>query len=510
MSLHASEIGGTQMAPELAYDLLARSDEETQRILDNVVFLEVPSFNPDGQIMVTDWYNKTLGTEYEGSSLPWLYHKYTGHDNNRDAFMTNMIASQYMAKILFTDWKPEAYLDHHHMGSYGARIYVPPYAEPIRPLADPLVWREMSWYGAHMAYKEEEGGLSGVLNMGQYSGWGHFGFHWITPFHNIAGMLTESASDRLATPLYIDPSQLQGGARNLETYKEQTNFPDPWPGGWWKLRDIVERQKVSAWALLDLAARNRETVLWNASRKAIRQTERGAIGKPAAYVIPAAQHDSLTATMLVKKLLVQGIEVMRSDKGFITTGGVAYGPGSWVVSLAQPKMGLIRYLLGRTFYPDNEWTRNRDGSPMRPYDMAADVMAEFMGVRVDPVDEAIRGTLEKITGPIKCVGKVDGKSAIGTPTPTERQTERRTCFRWRGGQAWTSAGDFRTRRWLASDRADTPLKIDIGRAHETQRLRINVSTLPRRQYGRAGRWSSSNSGSASSVMDAGSERAASR
>ncbi len=91
MSLHATEIGGTQMAPELAYDLLARKDEETQRILDNVIFIEVPSFNPDGQIMVTDWYRKTLDTEYEGSNPPWLYHKYAGHDNNRDAFQTNMV-----------------------------------------------------------------------------------------------------------------------------------------------------------------------------------------------------------------------------------------------------------------------------------------------------------------------------------------------------------------------------------------------------------------------------------
>src|SRR6202167_2030887 len=38
MSLHANEIGGSQMAPELAYDLLARNDEETKRILDNVIF----------------------------------------------------------------------------------------------------------------------------------------------------------------------------------------------------------------------------------------------------------------------------------------------------------------------------------------------------------------------------------------------------------------------------------------------------------------------------------------
>ena len=406
MSLHASEIGGTQMAPELAYDLLSRRDEETQRILDNVVFLMVPSFNPDGAIMVSDWYQKTLGTEYEGAGLPWLYHKYVGHDNNRDAFQTNMIESQYMAKILFTDWIPQAYLDHHHMGSYGARIYVPPYAEPIRPYADPLIWREMSWYGAHIAYKEEEAGLSGVINMAQYSGWGHFGFHWITPFHNIAGMLTESASAKLATPLYIHPDQLRGGARGLPAYEAQTTFPDPWPGGWWRLRDIVERQKLSAWALLDLAARNKETVLWNAYLKAKRQTERGAQGKPAAYAIPAAQHDPLTAVKLVNKLLVQGIEIRQASKGFTTADSMTYPAGSYVISLAQPKMGLIRYLLGRTFYPDNDWTRVKDGSPTRPYDMATDTMAEFMGVRVDPLDDAVKGDFPKLTGPVPAVGKV--------------------------------------------------------------------------------------------------------
>ena len=129
--------------------------------------------------------------------------------------------------------------------------------------------------------------MSGVLNMAQYSGWGHFGFHWITPFHNIAGMLTESASAKLASPIYIHPDQLRR-ARDLPAYEEQTTFPNPWSGGWWRLRDIVDRQKISAWAVLDLAARNRETVLWNAYLKAKRQTERGAAGKPAAYVIPPA------------------------------------------------------------------------------------------------------------------------------------------------------------------------------------------------------------------------------
>src|SRR5678816_2756601 len=104
-----------------------------------------------------------------------------------------------------------------------------------------------------MATKEEEYGQSGVINDAVYSGWGHMGFHWITPFHNIAGMLTESASANLASPSTLTPAQLQGNTRNLITYKEQTNFPNPWPGGTWHLRDIVERQKVSALSLIHIS-----------------------------------------------------------------------------------------------------------------------------------------------------------------------------------------------------------------------------------------------------------------
>ncbi|MFQ6053323.1 MAG: M14 family zinc carboxypeptidase, partial [Candidatus Bathyarchaeia archaeon] len=396
MSLHATEIGGTQMAPELAYDLLTRGDEEARRILENVVFLMVPCFNPDGQIMVADWYDRWLGTEYEGCGLPWLYHRYVGHDNNRDAFQTNMVESRYMASILFRDWVPQAYIDHHHMGSYGARLYVPPYCEPIHPHADPLIWREHSWYGAHMAYKLEEAGRTGVLNAAQYLGWGHLGFHWITAYHNIAGMLTESASARLATPLYVHRGQLRGDRRGtLASYDPQTNFPHPWPGGWWRLRDIVEQQKIAAWAALDLAARHRETLLRNAYLKAKRQTERGAQGEPRAYVIPRDQHDPLTGAKLVDKLLVQGVEIRVALEEF-AADGVRYPAGSYVILLSQPKSGLVKTLLGRTRYPDNTWTRDRGGSPLRPQDTATDTMAEFMGVRVDPVSGRVEGAFKEI------------------------------------------------------------------------------------------------------------------
>jgi len=383
--LHSTEVAASQSVAEILYEMATRDDAEMGRVLDNTVAIMIPCFNPDGEIIVTDWYNSTVGTEYEGLGPPTLYHHYIGHDNNRDAFMQNTAESRYGAKILFRDWTPQAYIDHHQMGPYGARMYVPPYADPVRPEADPLVWREMSWYGAQIAYKEEENGLSGIINDAVYSGWGHFGFHWITPFHNIAGMLTESASARLATPLFVQPDQLQGGTRNLPEYEEQTNFPDPWPGGWWRVRDIVERQKVATFSTLDIAAKNRETVLRNAYLKASRQTERGAEGSPAAFVIPAEQHDPLTMQKMMNKLLAQGIEVKRAAARFEHEGRV-YATGTYVVSMAQPKRGVIRWLLGRTFYPDNSWTRNDDGSPTRPYDMSTDNMAEFMGVRVDPVD----------------------------------------------------------------------------------------------------------------------------
>ncbi len=413
MSLHATEIGGTQMAPELTYDLLSKDDAETKRILDNVVFLMVPCFNPDGQIMVTDWYDKWLDTEYEGVGLPWLYHKYVGHDNNRDAFQTNMVESKYMSKIMFKDWTPQAYVDHHHMGNYAARLYVPPYAEPIHPHGDPLIWREHSWYGAHMAYKLEEAGKTGIINGTQFLAWGHLGFHWITIYHNIAGMLTESASAKLATPLYIHPSQLKGDRRGtLPEYEAQTNFPHPWPGGWWRLRDIVEQQYVSAWATLDIAARHRETVLKNAYLKAKRQTERGACGTPKGYVIPCGQHDPVTAAKMIDKLLAQGIKIKMAKEDFMGDG-VIYPAGSYAIFLDQPKSGLVKTLISKTVYPDNNWTRSRDGTPMRPQDAATDTMFEFMGVRVDPIESCAGGDFENVSDTIWPEGSLPGTSEHG-------------------------------------------------------------------------------------------------
>jgi hypothetical protein len=411
-ALHSSEVAASQTAAEFVYDSITRTDSEATAMLDNVISIVAPSINPDGTQMIADWYMKYVGTPHEAAGLPWLYQKYAGHDNNRDGFALNLPESQHLGKLMYRDWMPQAYVDHHQMGSGNARLYIPPYAEPIRPGGDPLVWREMTWWGGHMGYKLESAGKTGVIGSAIYSGWGHMGFHWITPFHNIAGMLTESASARLATPMFMHPDQLRGGPRGLPEYDSQTTMPSLWPGGWWRVRDIVEQQKIAAWATVDLAARNRETVLWNMYLKGTRQTERGANDAVKGYAIEAAQHDPLTVRKLVNMLLNSGVEVHQA-KGQVIADGRVYGPGSFFVTMAQPKQGLARWMLGRTFYPDNTYTRDREGNPIRPYDMSTDTFAEFMGVRSDPLGIAVTADVVKLTAQVPLSGTVAAAAPNG-------------------------------------------------------------------------------------------------
>src|SRR5205085_9125402 len=117
------------------------------------------------------------------------------------------------------------------------------------------------------------------------------------------------------------------------------------------------------------------------------------------------QHDPLTTRKMIQNLLNQGVEVMQAKEAF-TQDGKGYNPGTYVVSMAQPKMGVVRWMLGRTFYPDNEYTRDADGNPIRPYDMATDVMAEFMGVSVAPTDTKVSASLAKVAMAAPPEGKV--------------------------------------------------------------------------------------------------------
>ncbi len=393
MSIHATEVGGTQMSPELVYEIATRPEYE--EIRRNVVLLLFPCFNPDGQIMVTDWYNKYLGTEYEGTSPPWLYHKYTGHDNNRDAINLSMVESQMVARVMYGEWFPQAYIDYHHMGSYGARFYVPPFSNPVDDQVDPLIWTEQELYGGLMHVMLEAAGKTGVESAATYPGEFMPTFNYVPCWHNICGMLTESASAGIATPIWIHYHQLKPSSRGRPEYRTQMGFPHPWPGGWWRLRDVVEQQKISAIATLTAAARFRETLLRNMYIKATRSMERGEREAPFAFVVKPEQHDELTAYKLLKTLMDMGVEVQRSQREF-TADGVTYPRGTHVVFSSQPCRPYIVSLLKRTFYHVGPWSKKPDGTPVTPYDLATYTIPEFMGVRLQEVEKSFEGAFETV------------------------------------------------------------------------------------------------------------------
>src|SRR6186997_390106 len=200
-SIHATEIGASQMALELVHRLATDDSPAVKKILDNVIFVLVPSLNPDGQIMVTDWFNKNLGTEYATSPIPYLYHPYVGHDNNRDMYMFTQKESQYTARLLWHDWFPAVWLDEHQMGSNGARIFVMPATDPINPNVHPLIYRWNGILGQSQAAALEAAGKEGIIYNSTYTNFWEGAMAWSGWWHNQVGLLTEVASARVAAPI---------------------------------------------------------------------------------------------------------------------------------------------------------------------------------------------------------------------------------------------------------------------------------------------------------------------
>ena len=199
-SIHATEIGATQMAVELVHRLATDPSPQVKKILDNVIFVLVPSLNPDGQIMVTDWFNKNLGTPFENSPIPYLYHPYVGHDNNRDMYMFTQKESQLTAQLLWHDWYPAVWLDEHQMGSNAARIFVMPATDPINPNVHPLIYRWNGILGQSQAAALEAAGKDGIIYNSTYTNFWEGAMAWSGWWHNQIGLLTEVASVRVAAP----------------------------------------------------------------------------------------------------------------------------------------------------------------------------------------------------------------------------------------------------------------------------------------------------------------------
>ncbi len=253
--IHSTEVGSSLSSMLIAEKLAKAEDAETKKILENTIVLLVPSLNPDGVDIVKNWYDKTLGTKFEGTSPPELYQKYVGHDNNRDWYAFTQIETQLTVDKIHNVWHPQIVHDIHQQGANGARLFLPPYEPPVEPNVPPELVEGYTQLGNFMAKDLREKGFQGITTNTTYDAW--------TParayshYHGGVRILSETASAKLASPIEVKFEDLRGG-RGFDTKKESDKFAPVWRGGEWHLRDITNYMTSATFSLLKHAANNRE------------------------------------------------------------------------------------------------------------------------------------------------------------------------------------------------------------------------------------------------------------
>lgn len=388
-NIHATEIAASQMAMEFAYKLVTSDTPfDTDQVLNEVIVLLAPTINPDGQKMVTEWYRKYVGTKYEGGRMPWLYHHYAGHDNNRDWFMFNLAETKAVTKVLYHDWIPQIHIDEHQMGSTRARLFVPPFMDPPVPTVHPLLWRGVALCGTNMAYDLQKNGFKGVVHGRSYTGWWIGACDDTSWLHNTIGLLSEMASVKVATPIYIDPTELP-----KSYYEKRMQFPDPWPGGWWRLRDLVDYELTLSLSLVKTAYLYKEDFLYNFYKMCKDSIAEKGKGDPFAFVIPKKQGDYPTGLRLLDILMFGGVEIHQAKEDFIADGKV-YPASSFVVLMSQPYRAYAQALLEKQKYPDIR--QYPGGPPIPPYDNAGWTLPLQMGVSCDRIENPFETKLEKL------------------------------------------------------------------------------------------------------------------
>ncbi len=407
--LHSTEVAGAQQSILLAYKLVStEGDPEVNAILDNVILMLWPTLNPDGQNEVVAWYRRNLGTPYEVSPLPDLYQEYVGHDNNRDGYMNNMLESRDVTRTEL-EWNPLIFYCHHQTAPFPARIFIPPFTEPISSNINPLMARWLNVLGINMAAYLDEHQMPGAVHRVGFDNWypGFLDFTHI--FRNSISFFTETALYRYATPHFYTVDEFPKERQQLMS---EVFYSSPWKGGWWRLSDAVKYMLGASMAVLDTAAKYHEVLLYNRYQAARDNIERFRKEPPFAYVIPHEQRDLPTAATLVEKLLINGIEVHQAGPSFAANGREYKNP--WVVLMDQPFSPLVKELFEPQQYPDLRQFPN--GPPIRPYDVAGWTLPMQMGVEVapvlQPVTETQRGSLKRVDKTPSPEASVQGTGAV--------------------------------------------------------------------------------------------------
>lgn len=508
-SIHSDEIVASQMSMQLAYELASAEDEETREILRNTILILIPSPNPDGIQLMADWYRRTLGTAFEGRQPPEIYHRYAGHDNNRDWFMLNLKETRLVTHLFWKEWFPQIVYDVHQQGMNASRFFVPPFYDPANPAIAPLLLRQVGLLGHKIAADLQARGAQGVITNAVYDTWWHGGFRTAPYYHNSIGILTEAASTRLMTPVTITREQLQrSSSRGMPSaLQAATNFPSPWPGGLWRPRDIMQMELVASRAVLSMAAKYRADYLrnfYNLNLENVRAPIRE--HEPVAYLIPAGQGRDENVAKLVTTLAAQGVEVHRLEQELHASFGTQalrrvsspadktegafeiaiterqrtqeVPAGSYLVYLQQPARANVRALFEPQAYPDR---RTGSGAVERPYDVAGWTLPLQMNVEAYAVTEIREAPKQRKLSLVRDEAEVRRElglpAAAGTRSPIANPVTRPVRLALYRG--WTGSMDEGWTRYLF-DSFNVPYETlrDAEVRRGNLRARYDVIVLP--------------------------------
>lgn len=407
-SIHTTEISTAQVIPELVYTLVSGKTNEIQRMLKNTIILISPSANPDGQVNIVKWYDEHKGKRWEGR-MPWLYHTYIGHDNNRDWVLLHFPEQRLTAQKIHMEWHPIYSHEMHQMGGSGARIFVPPYQDPHDDNTAPQVMETMGIVGMAMSHRLTTEGKAGVVRNAI--------FDLFTParafqiYRGTARILSETASANFARKRTLKPSDLRsrrGGTGIYHPLKKSWNFVLPWEGGDWTFRKMVEYQKSASLGAISVVAGNP-----GGFNMAYYQALKWAVeGKdwPYAFVFPAEQSDPSSTARLLRALQRGEIEIHRAKKPF-SAEGRTFVAGSHVIQLRQPYGAWAKTVLEIQKYPDLR--RSPDDPPVVPYDVTAQTLPLMMGVDAVQIEQPFNADLAIVTKQVHFDGKISGSNNSG-------------------------------------------------------------------------------------------------
>jgi len=419
--IHSTEVGSYLSSMLIAYRLASSNEPEIQEILRHTIILLVPSTNPDGVDIVNNWYQKTLGTPYEGTDPPELYHKYTGHDDNRDWYAFTQVETQLVVDKILNVWHPQIVHDIHQMGPTGARLFLPPYMRPVEPNVPKQIVEGYTELGNYIATEMRAEGFKGITTNSTYDAWSPSRAY--SHHHGGVRILSETASCRLATPITVKFEELSS-REGYDPKKESPNFGPLWRGGEWHIRDITNHMTIAAFLLLKHAAQNREHWLqrfYEIEKEAVRPREKGEL---TAFVIEPSNGNGKNWQALLKILNRGGVEIKYPM--LPKAEGVKLPSTPALVLMQQPYSSFAKALLEAQQYPD---LRDKSGRPIAPYDVTAHTLSLLFGANVIPVTVPV--TYDSETG------------GFGGTTPCRSVVSRYGLYK-----SWVPAIDEGWTRWI--------------------------------------------------------------